>query len=88
MSAARFEDYGQTFCRGIEIMRKLVYAFYDPGFSFRKLLDTYSHLKGDLTDCLIGNLDKDFTELFNAAAEFAQIPQPLDHGGPLIGIDA
>ena len=88
VSAARFEDYGKTFCRGLEIMRKLVYAFYDPEFSFRKLLDKYAHLKGDLTDCLIGNLDKDFTELFNAAAEFAQIPEPLEHGGPLIGIDA
>src|SRR6266567_3097093 len=33
-SAARFADYGAEICRGIEAMRRLVYAFYDHGFSF------------------------------------------------------
>ena len=68
--------------RQIEAMRKLVYAFYDMGFSFGKLIRKYSHLRGDLTDCLIGNLEKDFTELFTATADFAKLPEELPYGGP------
>ncbi len=83
-SAYRFQEYGERLCAGIEAMRKLVYAFYDKEFRFRDLLEKYPDLHGDLTDCLIGNLDKDFDPLFNAIAEFADVPQPLKHGVPLV----
>ena len=36
-SAARFTEYGAEFCKRIESMRRLVYAFYDHQFSFREL---------------------------------------------------
>lgn len=81
-SAARFTGYGQTMCQGIEAMRKLVYAFYDAEFSWAKLFMKYPHLKGDATDCLIGNLWKDFDPLFGAVSEFAKMPDPLPHGAP------
>ncbi|MSV28439.1 MAG: NAD(P)/FAD-dependent oxidoreductase [Bryobacterales bacterium] len=84
VSAARFSTYGTEVCRNIEAMRKLVYAFYDPGFSFRSLLTEYPGLRGDLTDCLIGNVERDFGPLFDAAAKFAAVPEPLAHGKPLI----
>ena len=35
--AERFTEYSRIMREGIENMRKLVYAFYDPHFSFRKL---------------------------------------------------
>ncbi len=76
----RFADYGETLCRGIEAMRSLVYAFYDHAFSFGKLIRKYPHLKSDITDCLIGNLLIDFSEMQTAMAEFAQLPEPLPHG--------
>lgn len=79
-SAARFETYGRELCRGIEAMRNLVYAFYDHAFSFGGLLRKYPHLKGDTTDCLIGNLFRDFGPLFSAVSEFAKLPEPLPHG--------
>jgi flavin-dependent dehydrogenase len=82
-TAARFESYGADMCRGIEGMRRLVYAFYDHGFSFRTFVNKYPHLAGDLTDCLIGNLFIDFDPLFDAVAEFAKVPPPLAHGLPL-----
>ena len=41
-------------------MRRLVYAFYDRDFSFAKLLKEHPELGPDLTDCLIGNLSRDF----------------------------
>jgi hypothetical protein len=65
-------------------MRKLVYSFYNPNFSFREFLKKYPHLRGDITDCLIGNLYHDFDPLFAAMAEFAEIPPPVAHGGPLV----
>jgi len=85
-SAARFESYGVDMCRGIEGMRRLVYAFYDHAFSFRTFVKTYPDLTGDLTDCLIGNLFIDFDPLFNAVAEFARVPAPLPHGLPLVTV--
>ena len=84
VSASRFREYGAEVCRGVEAMRKLVYAFYDQAFSFRTFLSEYPELKGDMTDCLIGNPSRDFRPLFDAVAKFANVPQPLPHGQPLI----
>ncbi|MCL4209694.1 MAG: tryptophan 7-halogenase [Phycisphaeraceae bacterium] len=86
VSAGRFADYGRRFCQGIEAMRRLVYAFYDHGFSFAAVLKKHPHLRGDMTDCLIGNVSKDFEPLFAAVREFADIPGPLPHGAPLVGV--
>ncbi len=83
VSASRFAEYGETLCRGIEDMRRLIYTFYDDEFSFRAVLEKYPHLKADITDCLIGRLDRDYDEMFAAVAEFVQLPEPLAHGKPL-----
>ena len=88
VSAARFAAYGADLCRGIEAMRKLVYAFYEETFSFGKLLKRYPHLRGDLTDCLIGNLYKDFDPLFQAVDELARVPPALAYGGIPAGVAA
>jgi hypothetical protein len=82
-SPARFAEYGRVLRQGIENMRKLVYAFYDPNFSFRTLTDKYPELAGDVTDCLSGDVDKDFTKLFTAISEFAEVPDALPYGHPL-----
>ena len=80
-SAARFESYGATLCRGIENMRKLVYAFYDDGFSFGKMIKAHPTQRGRLTDCLIGDLfELDFTDLHRAMREFAELPSELAYG--------
>jgi flavin-dependent dehydrogenase len=81
--ASRFRDYGEQICNGIESMRRLVYTFYDHEFRFRTFLSRYPDLKGDMTDCLMGNLWLDFDPLFRAVAEFAGVPDPLAHGKPL-----
>jgi flavin-dependent dehydrogenase len=81
VSAAQFAGYGEDLCRGIENMRKLVYAFYDTNFSFARMLKTYPDQKGRLTDSLIGDLfNLDFTELHAAMREFAELPPELEHG--------
>ncbi|MDQ3623338.1 MAG: tryptophan 7-halogenase [Verrucomicrobiota bacterium] len=80
-SGARFAEYGERLCHGIENMRRLVYAFYDQDFSFGRLIRAYPDLRGRLTDCLIGDLfEKDYEQLFAAVVEFADLPKPLEHG--------
>lgn len=81
-SPARFSHYAETLREGIENMRKLVYAFYDENFSFAQVTKKYPDLTGQITDCLSGDVNRDFTELFNAVAEFAEVPKALDLGGP------
>lgn len=81
VTAAAFADYGDTLCRAIEVMRKMVYAFYDKDFSFGKLIKGNMGLRPQLTDALIGDLvGKEYQELMGAMAELAELPQPLAHG--------
>ncbi len=84
VASTRFAAYAERMCREIESMRKLVYVFYHQSFSFGKLIRANPGIRGDLTDCLIGNLDKDFQQLFQAVEEQAAIPEPLPHGRPLV----
>lgn len=79
-SAKRFEPYGAELCEGIEAMRALVYAFYDEGFSFADLIKGFPEVRSDLTDCLIGDLFKNFDGLFTAVSNFAELPPKLAHG--------
>lgn len=83
-SAERFDEYGRVLREGLENMRKLVYAFYDHNFSFRQLTNKYPDLAGDITDCLSGDVNKDFSRLYAAVAETAEVPEPLPYGVPLV----
>lgn len=82
LSAQRFATYGERFRKQMEPMRKLVYAFYDQGFSFGAFLKQHVDQREALTDCLIGNLERDYTAFFKAVGDFAALPEPLPHGGP------
>ncbi|MEO0416560.1 MAG: NAD(P)/FAD-dependent oxidoreductase, partial [Verrucomicrobiota bacterium] len=80
-SAEQFQDYGKDLCMGIERMRKIVYAFYEPNFSFAKLIKRNPELRPTLTDLLVGDLFVDkFDELFAAVEEICALPAELDYG--------
>jgi len=81
-SAAQFTEYSRMMHEGIENMRRLVYAFYDPRVSFRDVTDRTPELAGDLTDCLSGDVNKDFSRLFEAFAAFTTVPDSLPYGFP------
>jgi flavin-dependent dehydrogenase len=83
-SAKQFRAYGEKSCRAIEVMRKLVYAFYDRDFNFRELFEKYPDLRADVTDGLIGNLAKDYSKLYKAMAEFMNVPEDLGYGRPMV----
>jgi flavin-dependent dehydrogenase len=81
ITAQSFDAYGKKMQSSIETMRKIVYAFYDPEFSFGDLVKRGEHLRGALTDCLIGNVDdQDFKELFESMSDLARLPEPVEHG--------
>jgi flavin-dependent dehydrogenase len=82
-SARRFTEYSRVMREGLENMRKLVYAFYDQKFSFRVLTNKYPEAAGAVTDCLSGDVNKDFSQLYSAVAETAEVPEPLPYGAPL-----
>lgn len=80
-SGAQFESYGAATCEAMERMRALVYAFYDEGFSFGKLIKANPDLRPSLTDCLIGDLYEDkFSPLFKAVGDIAELPSLLEYG--------
>jgi flavin-dependent dehydrogenase len=67
-SADRLGGWAPDFIRGMERMRRLVVEFYD-GFNFGKFVKRHPHLKGHITDMLIG-------DLFNERVD--EIVAPLD----------
>jgi len=83
LSPSHFAEYGSTLRTGVENMRKLVYAFYDPNFSFRDLTMKYPEVAGELTDCLSGDVNRDFTGLWEKISEFVTLPDDLPYGAPL-----
>ncbi len=58
VSAAQLGKWGPMFNRGVDRMRRLVCEYYD-GFSFGQFVRTFPHLKGTVTDLLIGDLFTD-----------------------------
>jgi flavin-dependent dehydrogenase len=77
-SAARLGQFQPKLDQGIESMRKLVYAFYNEGFSFSQFLKENPDHRVNIINLLIGDVFKDgVDEVYGPMAEFAEIPPPL-----------
>jgi flavin-dependent dehydrogenase len=77
-SAARLGQYQAKLDRGIESMRKLVYAFYNDGFSFSGFLRKYPEERGHIINLLIGDVFREGVDsVYGPMSEFAEIPPPL-----------
>jgi geranylgeranyl reductase family protein len=77
-SAGRLGQFQSKLDRGIESMRKLVYAFYNEGFSFAQFLRKYPEHRVSIINLLIGDVFKDgVDEVYVPMSEFAEIPPPL-----------
>ncbi|MDZ4406226.1 NAD(P)/FAD-dependent oxidoreductase [Prosthecobacter sp.] len=83
LSPEHFATYGATIREGVENMRKLVYAFYNPAFSFREVIKRHPDAAGAITDCLSGDVNKDFSTLWSQIREFVPLPDELPYGVPL-----
>jgi flavin-dependent dehydrogenase len=77
-SGARLGQYQTKLDNGIESMRKLVYAFYNEGFSFSKFLHKYPEQRKNIISLLMGDVFKDgVDDIYGPMADFAVIPPPL-----------
>lgn len=84
LSPAKFAAYSAAVRQGVENMRKLVYAFYEPNFSFREVIQRHPDAAGLITDCLSGDVNKDFSWLWDRIREFVPLPDDLPYGEPLL----
>ena len=88
LDAGRFDrdqlgTYQRWLLGHIEPMRQLVFAFYDPAFRMGDLVRDHPDLAGDITDILIGNVDRDFSALMEALDQRTTRPGPMsDRVGP------
>jgi len=77
-SAERLGQFQGKLDRGIESMRKLVYAFYNEGFSFAQFLRKYPEQRHNIINLLIGDVFRDgVDDIYTPMADFAEIPPPL-----------
>jgi hypothetical protein len=83
LSPAHFAPYGNAIRDGVENMRKLVYAFYNPKFSIREVVQRHPEAAGQITDCLSGDVSRDFSQLWDWIREFVPLPDALQYGEPL-----
>jgi len=75
-SAARLGRHGAEYLAGMEAMRKLVYAYYDPRFHVRTFLQRHPDCREHVVNLLIGNVfRKPVDGLFEAMATECDLPE-------------
>jgi flavin-dependent dehydrogenase len=74
VSASQLGKWGPAFNQGVDRMRRLVCEYYD-GFSFGQFVRAFPHLRGAITDLLIGDL---FTDRVDAVWPAMESLYPAD----------
>jgi flavin-dependent dehydrogenase len=77
VSAARLGKFEPALWAGVEVIRRLIYAFYDPQFSFAEFAKRFPDQRAALIDCLVGDVLKDMTSFTESLAQMAPLPPPL-----------
>src|SRR5262245_16331555 len=75
VSAARLGRFERALWKGVEVVRRLIHAFYDPNFSFPEFARRFPEHRAALIDCLVGDVIKDMSA-FTAALEQMTLPPP------------
>jgi flavin-dependent dehydrogenase len=77
-SALRLGAFAKPLAGGVEVIRRLIHAFYDPAFNFRELVLRFPDQRPALIDCLIGDvINKDLRRFLEALATMTPPPSPL-----------
>ena len=75
-SANQLGKFAPDLLKGMESIRKLVYAFYSPDFSFATFLKRFPERKNEIVDILIGNVfTGNIDGLFDDMGEMCEFPQ-------------
>jgi flavin-dependent dehydrogenase len=63
---------------GVDVIRRLIHAFYDPHFSFGEFLRRFPRQRKALIDCLVGDVLKDMSTFKEDLAAMTPVPPPLN----------
>ncbi|MCH8042624.1 MAG: tryptophan 7-halogenase [Planctomycetes bacterium] len=78
VSAEKLGAFAGPLWEGIEVIRRLIHAFYDPDFSFHKFVERFPEQRAALIDCLVGDVvEKDMSGFLGALAEMTPPPGPV-----------
>ena len=84
-SAAQLGKHGRQFVAGIDALRKLVYAYYDPDFSIAQFLEQFPEQQENLVHLLIGNVYRHPVDgLLESMDQYRPLPnyEPIDIDDP------
>lgn len=78
VSGSKLGAFEAALGEGLEVVRRLIYAFYDPEFSFGAFAERFPEHRPELIDCLTGDVvGKDMSAFLGALAEMTPVPTPL-----------
>jgi len=77
-SKQQLMTFAPEFLRGMEAIRKLVYAFYSRDFSFARFLKQFPQCRKDIVNILVGNVFRTSVNgLFEHLGKFAELPDDV-----------
>ncbi|MBK8267710.1 MAG: tryptophan 7-halogenase [Planctomycetes bacterium] len=77
-SESALGKYGPKVAQGMQRIRMLVYAYYDPTFRMGPFVRQYPHLKNDITRVLVGDVfEDDLSELFDTLGRHLTLPPEI-----------
>ena len=77
-SASMLGAFEGALLGGLEVVRRLIYAFYDPEFSFGAFAEQFPEHRPELIDCLTGDVvGKDMAGFLAALSEMTPVPDAL-----------
>ena len=78
VSEAALGTFGPRVAEGMQRIRMLVYAYYDPDFRMGAFVRQYPHLKGAITRVLVGDVfEDDLSELFDTLSRHLTLPPEI-----------
>lgn len=83
VSAARLGAFESALWDGVDSVRRLIHAFYDPAFSFGTFIERFPEHRRSLIDCLVGDVVKDMSAFKRSLAQMTPPPPSLADSVPL-----
>jgi flavin-dependent dehydrogenase len=77
VSGSRLGSFEPKLMAGVDVIRRLIHAFYDPSFTFADFVRRFPEQRPALIDCLVGDVLKDMTPFKTALEQMTPAPPPL-----------
>ncbi len=78
LSGARLGRFAPQFAGGMQTIRQLVHAFYDPNFSFAKFSREYPEQTSHIVRILIGDVfNTEVGQVFDVMRGWIDLPEPI-----------